>query len=139
MSVDHAGRGLICHERQYKRRAYSHPAENSFQPYTKPVGDIDLQAILPILVASSVMLAPILNWSIQIRENARAIAVFWGLLIFTALVPTCLTIWSGATLRYNQDQVFTCDIDIAKNCFSEKAVNITSSDFYKKWVCNCHR
>ena len=138
MSVDHAKSMLIFHERQYKRQAYSHPAENSSQADTKPVGDIDLQGILPILVASSVMLAPILNWSIQIRENARAIAFFWGLLIFTALVPTCLVIWSGAMLRSNQDQVFTCDVDIAKNCFSEKVVNIKSSDFYKKWVYNCH-
>lgn len=30
-------------------------------------GDLDLQGLFPILVASCIMLTPILNWSIEIR------------------------------------------------------------------------
>jgi len=57
-------------------------------------GDIDVFGIYPILASAAIMLTPILNWSVTIRKHdAQAAVVYWGILIFAALVP--------AWVRYN--------------------------------------
>ena len=129
-------------ERRYKYRIYD---ELSFDQLTQikvnDLGDMDLQAIFPILAASSIMITPILNWSTQIREHARAIAVLWGLLIFTAFVPTFFIVWKGIQFLYSYGQLFTCELDIARNCsyeyLKQETSNGYSSDFYNKWVKHC--
>ena len=123
---------LIFFERRYNYSGNFDPAELSAQTHANDFGDMDLQAIFPILAASCIMLTPILNWSIQIREHARAIAVYWGLLIFAAFVPTFFSVWKGIQPLFSYGQLFTCEIDIAKNCTYEHGQDIISSDFYNK-------
>ncbi|KAK2803546.1 hypothetical protein FQN50_006981 [Emmonsiellopsis sp. PD_5] len=54
-------------------------------------GDVDVFGIYPILTTAGIMLTPILKWSSTIRKHrAQAIVVYWGILIFAALVPTLL-------------------------------------------------
>lgn len=99
------------------------------------LGDLDLQAIYPILVASCIMLTPILNWSVEIREHARAIAVYWGLLLFTALVPTLVKVWRGVYPLIDYDQLITCDVNVTENCTLDFLLSnsaVTSSTFYNK-------
>ena len=56
---------------------------------SQPYGDIDLFGAWPILIASAITFAQILNWSISVQRNeAQIIVVLWGCLVFTALVPT---------------------------------------------------
>ena len=89
------------------------------------------------------MLTPILDWSIEVKKNARAIAVYWGLLIYTALVPTFLKAWSGVVPLLAQGPLFTCDIDTSKDCSWEHLMNfstnaLSSYDYYTKWAKNCN-
>jgi hypothetical protein len=103
----------------------------------KDFGDLDLQGIYPILVASCIMLTPILNWSVEIREHTRAIAVYWGLLMFTALVPTLVKVWEEIFPFTDSDQLFTCDVDVTKNCtldYLDSMLLTSSSTFYNKYV-----
>lgn len=103
----------------------------------KDFGDLDLQGIFPILVASCIMLTPILNWSVEIREHARAIAVYWGLLMFTAMVPTLVKVWQQISPFTDSDQLFTCDVDVAKDCTLDylNSQGLTfSSTFYNRYV-----
>ena len=56
------------------RHRYHAPTLNNLDwIYLPPdeLGDIDLQAIFPILVAGSIMLTPILNFSITVRQQKR--------------------------------------------------------------------
>ena len=100
------------------------------------LGDLDLQGIFPILVAGCIMLTPILNWSVEIREHARAIAVYWGLLMFSALVPTLYKVWQGVVPLFDYDQLVTCAVDVATNCTYESAYgntnNFISSTYYNR-------
>ena len=140
-SADYTIGMLIFSERRYKYRRYSIMQEVTTPIKVNDLGDMDLQAIFPILAASSIMLTPILNWSTQIRKHARAIAVCWGLLIFTAFVPTFLNVWKGVQPFFSYGQLFTCDIDIANNCsfeYLQENNSIISSDFYYGWVKHCH-
>ncbi|KAF2004251.1 hypothetical protein P154DRAFT_572285 [Amniculicola lignicola CBS 123094] len=51
-------------------------------------GDPDIMGAYPILLASLVMMTPILNWSTSIRrDKSQIIVVLWGLLIFVAWAP----------------------------------------------------
>jgi hypothetical protein len=55
---------------------------------SKAYGDVDVFGIYPILSAAAIMLTPILNWSVSIRANeAQMVVVYWGALVFAALVP----------------------------------------------------
>ena len=55
---------------------------------SKAWGDVDVYGIYPILSAAAIMLTPILNWSVSVRANeAQMVVVYWGALVFTALVP----------------------------------------------------
>jgi hypothetical protein len=59
----------------------------------KAFGDFDLCGTLPILLAASIMCAPILTWSENVRrDKAQIVMVLWGMLCFAALVP--VTIYS---------------------------------------------
>ena len=104
----------------------------------KDLGDMDLWAIFTILCASIVMLTPMLDWSIVIKEqkSVRNIAVYWGLLIFTALISTFLKARNGIQPFFFYDQLITCDIDIAKNCSREYVVESSTAfkslDYYDR-------
>lgn len=110
----------------------------SFNPQNykaQDYGDLDLQGIYPILVASCIMLTPILNWSVEIREHARAIAVYWGMLMFTALVPTLVKVWKGVTPLIDYDQLITCGLDVTENCTLDFLISDsagTSLTFYDR-------
>jgi hypothetical protein len=55
---------------------------------SKAYGDVDVFGIYPILSAAAIMLTPILNWSVSVRANeAQMVVVYWGALVFAALVP----------------------------------------------------
>lgn len=55
---------------------------------SKAYGDVDVFGIYPILSAAAIMLTPILNWSVSVRENeAEIVVVYWGALVVAALVP----------------------------------------------------
>src|SRR5204863_5930148 len=54
-------------------------------------GDVDVFGIYPILSAAGILLTPILNWSVSVRINeAQMVVVYWGTLVFSALVPAWL-------------------------------------------------
>jgi len=121
--------------RRYKYKPI--PLDDLINPQSYKVeefGDLDLQGIYPILVASCIMLTPILNWSVEIRVHARAIAVCWGLLMFTALIPTLVKVWKGVTPLVDYDQLVTCDVDLTKNCTPDSIDynSFLSSTFFKK-------
>lgn len=79
------------------------------------------------------MLTPILQWSIEIREHGRAIAVFWGLLILSALVPTFIKSWNGVIPLTDWDQVATCEYNPETNCTEDYVHGRRfSSTFYNK-------
>ena len=82
------------------------------------------------------MLAPILDWSIEVKNHARAIAVYWSILIYTALIPTFAKVWSGIVPLFAYGPLFTCDVDSAKNCSLEHVISseyaIISYDYYTK-------
>ena len=88
------------------------------------------------------MLTPILDWSIEVKKNARAIAVYWGLLIYTALVATFSKAWSGIVPLLAAGQLFTCNTDAAKDCSLEYLMKssyaVFSYDYYTKWAKNCN-
>jgi hypothetical protein len=74
--------------------------------------DADLFAIFPIVVAGCIMLTPILNWSITVRENdARPVVAWWGALMFASAMgclqvlntkdPTPVTCGSTAICQRN--------------------------------------
>lgn len=63
---------------------------------SQPFGDLDIQAIYPILTASLIMITPILNWSTSVRrDKAQIIIVLWGILTLMAWVP--VIVYIGAT------------------------------------------
>lgn len=105
----------------------------------KELGDIDLQAIFPILVAGSIMLTPILTFSTTVRKHeAHAVVIFWGVLVFCALVPTFVIVIKGVTPSVILSQLSTCTLDAAKGCTFENLSVIQngwSLDLYNK--CNC--
>ena len=105
----------------------------------KELGDIDLQAIFPILVAGSIMLTPILNFSTTVREHeAHSVIIFWGVLVFCAMVPTFVIVIKGVIPSIILSQLSTCTLDANKGCtFENLAVNNSgvSLNLYNK--CNC--
>jgi hypothetical protein len=64
---------------------------------SKEHGDPDIWGTYPVLLATVVMFAPILNWSTNVRrDKAQIIMVLWGMLSFAALVPVMVYISSSA-------------------------------------------
>ena len=102
-------------------------------------GDLDLQAIFPILVAGSIMLTPILSFSTTVRKHeAHSVVIFWGILIFCALVPTFVIVIKDVAPSYALSQVSTCTLDLALGCTYDNLMNNNlgqSLNLYKK--CNC--
>ena len=103
------------------------------------LGDLDLQAIFPILVAGSIMLTPILNFSTTVRKHdAHYVVIFWGILIFCAMVPTFVIVIKGVFPSIALSQVSTCTLDPASNCTYENLMTNYSGqslNLYNK--CNC--
>ena len=104
------------------------------------LGDLDLQAIFPILVAGSIMLTPILSFSTTVRKHeAHWVVIFWGILVFCAMVPTFVIVIKRVTPSIALSQVSTCTLDPTQGCTYEKLMTNNSGqslDFYKK--CNCN-
>lgn len=129
---------------------YKYTSADSFNEHTYAkdhityFGDLDLAGIYPILAAGCIMLPPILNWSTTIRENdAQPILLYWGILMFAALVATLISIGKGGYVTPYQvyTQLATCAIDNTKGCtvdaLSNSAINNKySREFYAK--CNCN-
>ena len=105
----------------------------------KELGDIDLQAIFPILVAGSIMLTPILLFSTTVREHeAHSVIIFWGVLVYCAMVPTFAIVIKGVVPSVILSQLSTCALDVAKGCtFENLSVtnNGVSLNLYNR--CNC--
>ena len=128
------------HQRRYK---YSYSAwklsgVNPKDAKASDLGDLDLKDIFPVLVASCIMLTPILNWSVGVREHARAVTFCWGMLVFAAVVPTFRNIWEGVFPVFVMDQLATCSTDDKKNCtlnyVNSTNFTIVSQNFYDRWV-----
>ena len=105
----------------------------------KELGDVDLQAIFPILVAGSIMLTPILSFSSTVREHeAHSVVIFWGALLFCAMVPTFVIVIKGVIPSVTLSQLSTCTLDAAKSCTFEN-LSVTnygmSLNLYN--TCNC--
>ena len=129
----------IARRYKYETPSYAEVFSRPQDYNIRDLGDIDLLAIYPILVAGCIMLTPLLDWSLEIRENGRAIAVWWGLLMFAALVPTFIKVLNGVMPLLNPDQIATCETDITRHCTRQYVLNDfwmnkLSSDFYDKQV-----
>lgn len=103
------------------------------------VGDLDLQAIFPILVAGSIMLTPILNFSTTVRNNeAHFVVVIWGILIFCALIPTFVVVIKGATPSIALSQVSTCILNATMGCTYDNLLKKGSQSLNLYRECNCN-
>ena len=106
-------------------------------PLDKPAnyyGDIDLVAILPILVSGCVMLTPILNWSQIVRKHkAQAVVIWWGVLMYAALIPVLIVGWWGVDPYYVSTQISTCS-NQPPNCNYEviQYNDFESKDFFER-------
>lgn len=83
------------------------------------------------------MLTPILDWSVGVRERARAVTVCWGMLMFAAVVPTFWKIWEGVYPMFVVGQLVTCNTDVTQNCtldyiLSNRFTPAFSLNFYNK-------
>lgn len=91
--------------------------------------------MLQILASAAIMLTPILNWSNVVKEHkARSIVVWWGLLVFTALVPVTVVNWRGVFPFVVEGQFATCKT-VVPGCTYDQAStarNWLSKDFYDK-------
>jgi hypothetical protein len=95
--------------------------------------------IYPILVAGCNMLTPILNWSTTVRKHqAGAIIVYWGLLMFAALIATLTKLFTGGFEPFsNYTQLATCHIDPAMGCTFDEVVSPNRSfDFTSEGLLN---
>jgi len=104
---------------------------NSSQLY----GDIDYFGILPVLTATAVMLTPILTWSSTIRTHkARAVMIYWALLIFAAMVPT-IYLWVDNSWELNIPYSFAYCTGTGNQCSWSNLENYMDTDSYQN--CNC--
>lgn len=124
------------------RYSYRTPAWDNLDwiyPRADQLGDIDLQAIYPILVAGSIMLTPILSFSTTVRHHkAHSVIVSWGILLSCALIPTFVIVLKGIEPSIVLSQVSTCTLDIAKGCTFENLFTYHggwSKSLYQ--TCNC--
>jgi hypothetical protein len=124
-----------------KFKFHTHDADMSImgQPTTF-FGDQDIFGILPVLIAACIMLTPILNWSITVRQNeARPVVVYWGLLMFAATILVLIDIYGKDAHPLALPSIAACATDVPKGCSQDSIVkqsNLTfSSTFYKN--CNC--
>lgn len=85
------------------------------------------------------MLAPILNWSTMIRKHhAQAVVLYWGLLMFLALLFTLPPSVRGVQ-PYLLKKLSTCLIDHSLGCTYENVISgdgllRISLDFYHRSV-----
>ena len=103
-------------------------------------GDQDIFGILPILMAACIMLTPILNWSITVRQNeARPVVVYWGLLMFAATILVLVDIYGKHALPLALPSTAACIKDIPKGCISETILANSSLSFSTTFYneCNC--
>ena len=92
-------------------------------------GDLDMVPMLPILAIGCVMLTPILNWSENLKtHHAQAVVVWWGVLMFTALIPVAITNWRDIQPSFLLSQIATCQNSSA-NCNLD---SLTESDIMSK-------
>ncbi|CZR58194.1 uncharacterized protein PAC_08085 [Phialocephala subalpina] len=113
------------------RFSFNADAESSTTS-AQPFADIDFVGILPNLTASAIMLTPILLWSTTVRKNdAQSIVVWWGILIFAALV--CLLVnWNS----FNLDSLESFAI-CAKDCIPESDLESYTLPFGVYQSCGC--
>ena len=116
------------------------------------LGDADLVGIYPVLVAGCIMLTPILNWSTTVRKNkAGAIIVYWGCLMFAALIATLSKLANGGVFPFAEyTQLATCHLDRATGCTYDAVVEpngtyrtapdgIAPAASFQYWQnCNCN-
>ena len=82
------------------------------------------------------MLTPILSWSTMIRKHhAQAVVLYWGVLMFFALIFTLPPIIRGVQ-PYSVEKLATCYMDPSLGCTYENVISgdgslVISSDFYK--------
>lgn len=93
---------------EYNNFDFNDPQARLLPP--KYFGDVDIIAIFPILVSGCVMLPPILSWSEVVRKHeARAVVIYWGLLMFLTTSLTLRLIFHWA-IPYIFTQVASCII-----------------------------
>ncbi|KAI9892762.1 MAG: hypothetical protein M1814_001182 [Vezdaea aestivalis] len=113
-----------------------------FQQNPSDWGDLDLQGIFPVVFAGSIMLTPVLNWSITIRRHeARPVVVLWGLLLFAASIG-CLSVLftksGGAPLLFPSTAI--CQRDLSNPFCQYEALDRYSTNAFSKTSyssCNC--
>src|SRR5204862_799936 len=92
-------------------------------------GDIDIVGIYLILSAAAIMLAPILKWSTSIRKlRAQAVVVYWGMLIFAALVPALYFFQAKLILNYLPSFAL-CQNTAEPKCRANLAVDFANLSF----------
>jgi hypothetical protein len=85
---------------------------------SKDYADIDIFATFPILSAAAIMLSPILMWSTSVRKHhAQAVIIYWGILIFSALVVNMALLYSS-TSNLNVLFSFAVCTDTSDQCLS---------------------
>ncbi|KAK2780877.1 hypothetical protein FQN52_002028 [Onygenales sp. PD_12] len=96
-------------------------------------GDVDVFGIYPILTTAGIMLTPILKWSSTIRKHrAQAIVVYWGILIFAALVLN-LKLTSFTDWDLNSPPSFVlCQNDSDPTCNPDQELTF---EFYQRCQC----
>lgn len=78
------------------------------------------------------MLTPILNWVENVKKhNAQSVVVWWGVLIFTALIPVTIKNWMGVFPAVATTKIATCQIH-SSGCNSHDIMvaDIVSKNFY---------
>ena len=117
---------------KYKTPDFNHLAASLAAHPARYFGDLDMVPMLPILASGCVMLTPILNWSQNIkRQDAQSVVVWWGLLMFSALIPVAIKNWQTIFPSLVITQLATCEIGGAGcNTTSLNETDIISKDFY---------
>lgn len=99
-----------------------------------PYGDLDIFGIWPILVAAGLMLTPILNWSTTVRKHkAQSVIIWWGVLVFAALVPTL--IYLPQNWQLNILPSFATCTKADEYCLNNQYSSNPSAEYYKR--CDC--
>ena len=127
ISPPNGGSDLTNAIRRYKYHYldYSNPDQNLSD--ASDYGDADLWGILPILITGCIMITPILNWSVTVRERGfRPVVVYWGILMFAAVVATLIRL-----LHKNNDLTpFVVETQLA-TCVTNESIGCTMLDIYK--------
>jgi len=101
-----------------------------------------LAAILPVLIAGSVTLAPILNWSYTLRrlpEGSKAVVILWGVLMYAATISSFLVAFKGIFPFVVGGQVAYCPVGEDPRCsfdaVSGGSLRLVSLSHYN--LCHC--